>query len=182
MWEIMGRIMLSCSLCSSGVRSKRCTKFGLHSLKLTGRPLKNGGWNTTFLLGPGNFSGTMLNFRGVSIIVIMEPPSIVYPSLLPWYTLMGNLHFLGDSLESRGSFLFRFGVNTYVLKRWWCFPFWRKLTTFLLWGWPFNQPFGKVFILGILEVARNKPRIRGTHVFQWVSSKCWETQSETMRC
>ena len=56
MWEITnlqldqrGRIMLPCSLFSSGVRSKRCTKFGLHSLKLTGRPLKNGGWNTTFL-------------------------------------------------------------------------------------------------------------------------------------
>ena len=25
------------------------------------------GWNTTFLLGPGNFSGAMLNFRGVHL-------------------------------------------------------------------------------------------------------------------
>ena len=35
--------------------------------KFNGWPLKNAGsWTTTFLLGFGNFSGTMLNFRWIS--------------------------------------------------------------------------------------------------------------------
>ena len=34
--------------------------ISLHSLKLTVRPLKMDGWNTTFLLGFGLFSGDML--------------------------------------------------------------------------------------------------------------------------
>ena len=45
----------------------------LHPRSLT-QPLENDGWKTTLLLGPGNFSGAMLNFRRVFTSVY--PPKI----------------------------------------------------------------------------------------------------------